>query len=39
MALENCHFDYEVSSIALFDAVEPFPSYYRGFLEHTDPIY
>jgi len=24
MALENCHFDYEVSSIALLDAVEPF---------------
>lgn len=24
MALENCHFDDEVSSITLLDAVEPF---------------
>lgn len=39
MALENCHFDYEVSSIALLDAMEPFSLVLSCFLEHTDPIY
>lgn len=40
MALENCHFDDDVSSITRLGAVEPFfLLQHHVFLEHTDPTY